>query len=218
MRLAETGFAADQHDLAVARLGARPTAQQQVDLLVAADEPAQCRPAHCLEPARDEARAQHAPDRHRLGDTFDLDRAEIAVFEKVADQPARACGDDDRIRLGQRLQTGGEVGCFPDYRLLLCRALADQVADHYQPGGDADPRLQLDGAEIEAADSLDDPEARPDRVLGIIFMRARIAEIDQHTVTHVFGDKAFHPRCDFGDGAVIGGDDLAQILGIEPRR
>src|SRR5271155_211558 len=42
-RLAETGFAGDQHDLAVPRLGARPAAQQQVDLLVAADQPAQCR-------------------------------------------------------------------------------------------------------------------------------------------------------------------------------
>jgi hypothetical protein len=33
-RLAEAGFAGDQHDLAIPRLGARPAAHQQVDLLV----------------------------------------------------------------------------------------------------------------------------------------------------------------------------------------
>ena len=95
--------------------------------------------------------------------------------------------------------------------------VADQVADHHKPGGDADPRLQPERSEIEAADGLDDPEARPDRVLGVVFVGARIAEIDQHPVAHVFGDKTFQPGDDFGDGAVIGGDDLAQILRVEPR-
>ena len=48
-------------------------------------------------------------------------------------------------------------------------------------------------------------------------MRSRVAEIDQHAVAHVFGDKAIEPGDDLGDGAVIRADDLAQILGIEPR-
>ena len=46
-------------------------------------------------------------------------------------------------------------------------------------------------------------------------MRLRVAEINQHAVAHVLGDKAIEPGDDLGDGAVIGGDDLAQILGIE---
>jgi hypothetical protein len=49
-------------------------------------------------------------------------------------------------------------------------------------------------------------------------MRARIAEIDQHAVAHVFCDKAIEPGDDLGDGAVIGGDNLAQIFGVEARR
>ncbi len=99
-RLAEAGLAGDQHDLAVACLGARPTAQQQVDLLVAADQRAQRRSAQCLEPARHHTRTQYLPGRHRPGDALDLDGAEIAVLEKIADQSARARGDDDRVRLG----------------------------------------------------------------------------------------------------------------------
>jgi hypothetical protein len=49
-------------------------------------------------------------------------------------------------------------------------------------------------------------------------MRLRVAEIDQHPVAHVFGDKAGEPRRRNGDAAVVGADDLAQILRIEADR
>jgi hypothetical protein len=49
-------------------------------------------------------------------------------------------------------------------------------------------------------------------------MRPRVAEINENTVAHVFRNKAIEPGDDLGDGTVIRGDDLAQILGIEPRR
>jgi hypothetical protein len=48
-------------------------------------------------------------------------------------------------------------------------------------------------------------------------MRLRVAEINQYAVAHVPGDEAIQPRNDFGNGAVVGRDDLAQILGIKPR-
>jgi ABC-type glutathione transport system ATPase component len=47
---------------------------------------------------------------------------------------------------------------------------------------------------------------------------ATVAEVDQHTVAHVFGDKAGEAGDRVGDAAVIGADDLAQILGIVARR
>jgi hypothetical protein len=49
-------------------------------------------------------------------------------------------------------------------------------------------------------------------------MRLRIAEIDQHPVAHVFGDKAIEAADRLGHGAVIAPDQLPQILRIEPRR
>ncbi len=130
----------------------------------------------------------------------------------------RARRDDDRVRLGQGLQTGGEVRRFADDRLLLRRSFADQIADDHQPGGDPDARVELGGIDVEASDSFDHPQPRPDRSLGIILMGSRVAEINQDAVAHVFGDKTVEPRDHLGDSAVIGGDDLAQILGIEPRR
>jgi hypothetical protein len=62
---------------------------------------------------------------HRRGEALHIDAAEIAVFEKVADQPAGARSDNDSVRFGQGLQPGGEVRRFADDRLLLCRAFAD---------------------------------------------------------------------------------------------
>jgi hypothetical protein len=49
-------------------------------------------------------------------------------------------------------------------------------------------------------------------------MRLRVAEIDQDTIAHVLGDKAIEPGDNLGGGAVIRGDDFAQILELEPRR
>src|SRR5215469_9208981 len=49
-------------------------------------------------------------------------------------------------------------------------------------------------------------------------MRLRVAEINQHAVAHVPTDEAVERGDHPGNGPVICGDDLAQILGIEPRR
>ena len=62
------------------------------------------------------------------------------------------------------------------------------------------------------------PSPAPDRPLGIVLMRLRVAEIDQNAIAHVLGDKAIEAPDGIRDGAVICADDLAQILGIEPRR
>ncbi len=68
------------------------------------------------------------------------------------------------------------------------------------------------------ADRLDNGQSGADRALGVVLMRLGVAEIDQHAVAHVFGDKTGEPADGVGDAAVIGPDDLAQILGVEARR
>src|SRR6266850_5984500 len=64
-------------------------------------------------------------------------------------------------------------------------------------------------------DSLDDTKPCPDRMLGIVLMGSRVPEISQDTIAHVLGNKAVEPDDYLGDGALIGSDDLAQILGVE---
>ena len=49
-------------------------------------------------------------------------------------------------------------------------------------------------------------------------MRLRVTEIGQHAVTEIFGNKAAGAGDHLGATAVIGADDVAQLLRIEPRR
>ena len=56
------------------------------------------------------------------------------------------------------------------------------------------------------ADHLDHRQPGAHRALGVVLMRLRIAEIDQHAIAHVLGDKAGEAADRVGDGAVIGAD------------
>jgi hypothetical protein len=95
------------------------------------------------------------------------------------------------------LQPCGEVRRLADDRLLLRRALADQIADDNQPGGDPNPRVELRGCDIEAADGVDRAQPSPDRPLGIVFVRLRVTEINEN------GNRLC--RADRGNGAASEG-------------
>jgi hypothetical protein len=63
--------------------------------------------------------------------------------EAGSKQPPRRCGDHDFPGAGGLLQPSRQIGGSADYRMFLCRAVADKVADHYQPGGNPDAARQL---------------------------------------------------------------------------
>src|SRR5215472_2128374 len=216
-RLADAGLAGNQHNLALARFGARPAPLQQIDLLVAVDQPDKRWSVQCFESARNGVRVQYLPNPHWRSDSLDRYSTEIAIFEEVADQTARPVANNDRTGRGQGLQTGGEVGGLSDDRSLLCRSFTNQIADDHQSGGDPDARLELNGFDIKAIDSLDHAQSCKDRPLCLILMSSRVAEIDEHAVAHVPGNKPLESTDDIGDGPMICGNDLAQILGIKPR-
>src|SRR5262249_52525320 len=142
----------------------------------------------------------------------------VAQPEQVADEAAGGAGEDDLPGLRKSLQSRREVGGLADHRRLLRRALADQIADDDKPGGNAD----VDG-ELLRSTSLQARHRRyyiqpgAHRPLGVVLMRPRIAEVDQHPVAHVFGDKAVIARDDAGTGILIGAELLAQFLGVELR-
>jgi hypothetical protein len=153
----------------------------------------------------------------RLGKTRERLRPEIFELEQATDLPPGALGDNECPRCGQRLQPGGEVRRLSNHSALLRRTRSDQVADHDQPAGDAEPHIQR-LRRLEPADSVDDGEPGANCPFGVVLVRLRIAKIDQHAVAHVFGDKTGKPADGVGDAAVIGPDDLAQILGVIARR
>ena len=117
------------------------------------------------------------------------------------------------------LQTGGEVRGLADHRALLRRSAAQQIADDNETGRDADAAGEPNArARVQRRDRGDEIEAGHDGALGVVLARLRIAEIDQHAVAHVFRDKAANAGDRRRDNAMIGADDLTQILGIELRR
>jgi hypothetical protein len=96
----------------------------------------------------------------RLGKPLCCLPAEIGEPEQIADQAAGGAGKDDLPGFRQSLKARGEVGGLADDRLLLRRALADQIADDHQPGGDADADgepLRSTGSRLVTAASISSP-------------------------------------------------------------
>jgi hypothetical protein len=103
-----------------------------------------------------------------------------------------------------------------DHAALLRGTRPDQIADDGEASGDANPNVQrlLCGKPVDRVDYC---EPGASGALGIVLMRLGIAEIDQHAIAHIFGDKTAKAGGSVGNTAMIGADDLAQILGIEAR-
>ena len=103
--------------------------------------------------------------------------------------------------------------------MLLGRADADEVADHDKPGGDADAHLQGNaGGGLELRHRLDQRKPGPDGAFGVMLDGLGIAEIGQYPVANVPGDETAGTGDEIGAAAVVRADDLAHVLGVEPRR
>lgn len=199
------GLAAEQHSLAFALGRLRPVAPQQVALFLAADEGGHPARMQCLEAARRGARPQHGPGLHRSGDALQGFHPEVFELEQIAKKPSRTFADDDRVRLGDALQTGCEV-----------RGLADdargQIA-HHHPGGDANPEL-LGNTRVETGDGGDQIEPCPHRPLSVVLVGVGIAKVRQDAVPHILSYGSAELAYGFARAARIGRKDVPQILRI----
>ena len=157
------------------------------------------------------------PGALRFGKPGERPHPKIFDLEQLADLPSGAIGDDERARLGKSLQPGRKVGCLPDDATLLRRTGSNQIADHDEAAGDPEPCVQRLGRS-EANDRVDDGEPGTDRSFRVILVRLGIAEIDQHTVAHVLGNKTVEADDRIGDAAVVLPDQLAQILRVKTGR
>ena len=216
--LADARLARQQNRLALAVLRPPPAVEQQGDLLLPPDQGRQAGRAG-LEPAFDRAPPDDAPGRHRVGETLQHLRPEIVEFEPAADQPPRGGPDHDRIGSRQGLQPGREVGRVADDRLLLGRALADQVADHDQPGGNSDPRRQgFALGRAQPSDGLEGGQAGEDRPLGVVLVRPGPTEVGKDAIAHELRDVPPEARDRARHRVLVGAEHLPHLLGVEPRR
>src|SRR5262245_38269007 len=73
----------------------------------------------------------------------------------------------------------------------------------------------LSQASIELSQGLDDTQPSPHRSLRVIFVRQRVAEVDEQAVAEVLGNIPLIAGDHLGTGLLIGAYHLAQVFGIE---
>ncbi len=218
-RLAEARLTHHQDDLAGAGLcGGQPVANAR-KLALAADQDGGAPRAHGVIAADDRALARDSPRRHRFGHALQLEAANVDAVEKIADEGARALGDDQLVGPRQALDARGKIGRLAGDVDLLGRAAFGHVADNDQAGRHADADLRRRAGDgFELAKLADDGETGAQGALGVLFQRMGVAEIDEHAVADIVGDEASVALHRFGDAGAIGRQQLVQILGVEARR
>ena len=97
-RLADPGLAGQQDDMPLAVFGLLPSAQQQRDLLVTADQRRQARRLPRLEAPFGLTLAFDPPGGKRLGEALEPPGSEVVELEHAAEQPARRLADHHRCR------------------------------------------------------------------------------------------------------------------------
>src|SRR5262249_914120 len=94
-----------------------------------------------LEPALDLTGPEHLADVHWLGKTVEPVPPKIAVIEERPYEAMRHWRNDERIGLGNRLQTCHQVRGLPDGSVLLGDALPHQIANNNHAGAYGDASL-----------------------------------------------------------------------------
>ena len=170
-----------------------------------------------LEAAAGSTFAEHRERRHRHRQAFQRLRCQRRQLERSTHQLPRGLGDHHLARFGERLQPGREIGRLADHRLLLCHALADQLTDHDQPGGDADPAGQGRVAGTQPrrpprqSPARPEPPARPRP-------RAPPASRNRPSTPSPMNFATWpSSRSDLaGDSVLVGAQQRAHVFGIEP--
>ena len=218
-RLADAGLAGEQHDLAFTRARVPPALDEQRDFGLASDERRHPLRTRGFEAAHVLCLAQDRPGGRGRAEPFQIEQSERFDLEGVAQKTPGRVGDQDRAGLGAGLQARGQIGRVAYNGLFLRRPLADQIADDDDPRRDADAHIQsFSDARVEPPDGVREVEPRANSSFGVVLVGARKAEIGEDSIAHEFRHEAIVARDDARAGLLIAANDLAHVLGVEPRR
>lgn len=154
------------------------------------------------------------------GDPFQGPCPEGFRVEPAGEEVAGDVADDDRAGRRQRLQARGDVGGLPDDRERLpCDSGAHLARDHGS-AVEPDPHLQGDAVAleqilVELLDAREDAHARVRSPQRVVLVRTGIAEVGEHTVSHPLGRKTLVALDRARTHALVGAQDLAEVLGVE---
>jgi hypothetical protein len=112
----------------------------------------------------------------------------------------------------------GEIRRVADDATFLRLFRTQEIADDHDPRRDANSHMQRRACcTLQLWRGFDDRKPGANRALGVMLVRLRIAEIGEHAVAHVLGDETSIALDQARAAFVIGHDDAAHVLGIEPR-
>ena len=169
-RLADAGLADDLNELALALKRPRPSAHDQRELVLAADER---RPASRAAATAAPARAHDAVERDRRRHAPELMLAPVLGDEQARGLALHRRGDDHGARLGGGLHARSDVRRISEH---LAQSL-----DHDRARVEADARRKLRRAGlrvagVEVGERALDGERRPHRAFAIVLLRDGKAE------------------------------------------
>ncbi len=218
-RLADAGLAGQQNDLALACFRPLPAPHQKAHFFVAADQGGQAACAKRFEPAPLRSLVQHAIGAHRPRDAFELERPEKLDLEQLAEQISGALRDHDAVGSRGHLQPGGQVRRVADSDALLRLSRPNDIADDDDSRRDPNPHMQrLLRCGLQLRSRFGDRQPRPHRLLGVVLMGVRIAEIGEHPIAQETGDEAAVGLDQARAAFLVGADHAAQVFRIEPGR
>ena len=108
-RFADAGLPAQHHDLPTPLLHLRPALQQQPHFLLAAHQRRQRDGTGHVEAALCPPFTHDLVDRHWRREAFERLQAKGAALIHPLDEPGSSAADHQTVRLGERLQAGGQV-------------------------------------------------------------------------------------------------------------
>ena len=136
--LANTCLAAEHHHLSQP-LGALPPAlPQQPHFRLAAHQRGEARGPRHVQTTLRSAFAHDLIDVHWRIETLEDMGPQIVAGKVPVHQAGGGITDHYRVGLGKPLEPGGQVGRVPEGQVFVSAATA-HLADHHQPGVDADP-------------------------------------------------------------------------------
>ena len=192
-RLPDPGLADEPDGLAPAFLDGGEEIQQRRELPVAADEVAEPVGAQALERRAARPHAEESNHDDRLAPALDLNGSDALAADVALDEPPRRLARENRARLGQLLEAGGEVGGVADRRVIHAQVVADRAHDD-ETGVKAHPDRQRDlgppDGDGAVAERAGDAEGGERRAACVILVREGRAEERHEAVAEELVDRA----------------------------
>ena len=176
-------------------------------------------PGDAALPCRALAPPDDRVDLHRFSLALHGDLAPILKIEQRRDMSIGVLRDQDGVRVGRTLHAGCQVDGVTDGQVLHVQVAAD-VADHHDPGVQADPHLkivdQVTPAQLGGVcvDAIQDFERGTKRPFGVILVGQRRAEESQNTVSQQLSDRALVAINRLAHARMRTRNHLAPVFGV----